>query len=45
MYTCDKECDDIFYRVAKDGGKSACEAKVSILYTGGAPKQRGSSSA
>ncbi len=45
MYTCDKECDDIFYRVAKDGDKSACEAKVSLLHASGAPKRCGSCSA
>ena len=31
MYTCDKLCDDIFYRVAKDGDKAACEARVSQI--------------
>jgi hypothetical protein len=28
MYTCHKLCDGLFYRIAKDGDKAVCEAKV-----------------
>ncbi len=28
MYTCDKLCDSLFYRLAKDGDKSTCEERV-----------------
>ena len=28
MYTCDKLCDGLFYRLAKDGDKSVCEQRV-----------------
>lgn len=31
MYTCDKLCDGLFYRIAKDGDKAVCEAKVCII--------------
>lgn len=28
MYTCEKLCDSLFYRLAKDGDKSTCEERV-----------------
>lgn len=28
MYTCEKECDGLFYRMAKDGDESTCAQKV-----------------
>ncbi|BDA44028.1 hypothetical protein COCOBI_05-2120 [Coccomyxa sp. Obi] len=28
MYTCDKLCDSLFYRLAKDGDKSTCEQRA-----------------
>ena len=31
MYTCHKLCDGVFYRIAKDGDKAVCEAKVCII--------------
>ncbi len=30
MYTCHKLCDGLFYRIAKDGDKAVCEAKVHL---------------
>ena len=30
MYTCHKLCDGLFYRIAKDGDKAVCEAKVCL---------------
>ena len=28
LYTCDKLCDDILFRLAKDGAKETCEPRV-----------------